>query len=462
MRQKLKELHSKKFVRDALVLQAAAFVQGGSYLATSVLTKRFLGMHEKGRWDTTRDLYGFAYFFVTMGLVSAAVSRYSEAMGRRDHKGCVGALAGMLKIGIVAATLVTAAAFVFGPALSGHIYEDREVGHYAAILCLAGVFEVVRGLGVVALQGTRQMREFAWFDITSSTVRLALVLIALLGGYGVEGVVWAFFAHMVVAGGIALLYYRRARLGDPSLAPPPLREVLAATPGASMHNIFGISYLMALNKGMNTLVPLVGGLLIPGMKALQTTGEAFSTGAAYKIGYVLAWGLGLAITGVTQALLPALGLKLGKTDTPFEQMGGLLKRVSLTAGFLMVGATLLSVPVMYVVIRVFYGADAEESFRFYCWLTAGNLFIGFMTVIEAFYIYSGRLKFAVRINFLLAALALGGILLGGKLYGPIGVSAAVALCDAMGLFHLVYMWLYFRRARARSGPSPGTPDLTHD
>jgi hypothetical protein len=33
------------------------------------------------------------------------------------------------------------------------------------------------------------------------------------------------------------------------------------------------------------------------------------------------------MTGVTQSLLPALGLKLGKTDTPFEQMGGLLKRV---------------------------------------------------------------------------------------------------------------------------------------
>jgi len=460
VRKKLKELHGKKFVRDALVLWIATGIQAGSYFATSVLTKWFLGMHEKGRWDLTRNLYGFAYFFVTMGLVSAAVSRYSEAMGRRDHKACVSALAGMLKIGVLAATVVTAGAFLFGPAIAQSRYEDSEIGHYTAILCLAGVFEIVRGLTVVALQGTRQMREFAWFDITSSVVRLGLVFLALLGGFGVTGVVWAFFAHMVIAGGIALWYYRRARRGDPRLAPPPLSEVLAATPRASMHNILGISYLMALNKGMNSLIPLVGGLLIPAMKELQSTGQAFATGAAYTIGYVLAWGLGLAMTAVTQALLPALGLKLGKTDTPFDQMGGLLKRVSLTAGFLMVGATLVSIPVMYLVIRFAYGADAQEAFRFYCWLTAGNLFIGFTTVIDAFYIYSGRLKFAVRINFLLAGLALGGILLGGKLYGPIGVSAGVALCDAMGLFHLVYMGVYFRRARARKGPSPGTPDLT--
>src|SRR5207344_2330242 len=66
VRKKIKELHGKKFVRDALVLQVATFVQGGSYLATSVLTTRVLGMHEKGRWDTARDIFGVLYFFVTM------------------------------------------------------------------------------------------------------------------------------------------------------------------------------------------------------------------------------------------------------------------------------------------------------------------------------------------------------------------------------------------------------------
>jgi O-antigen/teichoic acid export membrane protein len=114
------------------------------------------------------------------------------------------------------------------------------------------------------------------------------------------------------------------------------------------------------------------------------------------------------------------------------------------------------------VIRIFYGPDAQDAFTYYWIQTLGNLFIGFMTVIDPFYIYSGRLKFAVRVNFLLAAVAVGTIFLGARLGGPIGVSAAVGLCDAYGLFHLVYMWLYFRRARLRSGPSPGTPDLTHD
>jgi O-antigen/teichoic acid export membrane protein len=451
VRQKIKELHGKKFVRDALVLQIATFIQAGSYLATSVLTTRVLGMHEKGRWDTSRDIFGVLYFFVTMGLVNAAVSRYSEAMGRRDRDGCTHALAAMIKLGLLAAVLVTTAAFLVVPAFTEYKYQDRQVGQYAAILCAAGIFEVVRGLAVVALQGTRQMRVYATFDITSSIIRFGLVIAALLGGFGVPGVVWAFVIHMAVASGIALHFYRKAQVQIPELAPPPLRDVIAAVPGASMHHIFGISYLMALNKGMNTLVPLLGSLIIPGMKALQDSGQAMSTNAAYKIAYVLSWGLGLAMTGVSQALLPSLGLKLGRTEATFEQMGGLLKRVCLMSGFLMVGATLLSVPVMWFVIRVFYGPEARGAFPHYCWQTSGNLFIGFMTVIDAFYIYSGRLKFAVRVNFLLAAIATGTIFLGGRLFGPIGVSAAVGLCDAYGLFHLVYMWLYFRRAKTRNG-----------
>jgi O-antigen/teichoic acid export membrane protein len=122
----------------------------------------------------------------------------------------------------------------------------------------------------------------------------------------------------------------------------------------------------------------------------------------------------------------------------------------------MVGATLLSVPVMWVVIRYFYGEGAEDSFKYYLCLTSGNLFIGFTCVVEAFYIYSGKLRQAVPFNFLLAGLMLLGIVLGGHWFGPVGVAAAAGLGRAVGLFHLVYMAAYFRRARLQR-PGPPRP-----
>ncbi len=452
---KLLDLRHRQFVKDAVVLQAATLVQVGTYFATSVLTARYLGEVDLGRWNSAREIYQLAWFLVSMGVVTATVSRYSESVGRQDREGCVNALAAMLKIGSVTSLLVLAFGFLLGPWMGARFYDDAQVGWFGALLCIAGLFEVVRGLTVAALQGTRQMREFAWFDMNTNLLRLAIVWLALGLGFGIHGVVAAFLAHMLVAGFIALRFYQRAQDGHAKLAPPPLREVLAAMPHAPVRHIFGLSYLLALNKSMNTLVPRFGLLLIPALPAL-TQSEAFEKNGHYGIATVLAWGLGLAMTGVVQTLLPALGLKMGSQDVPFERLGGLLRRVSLLAGGIMVGATLLSVPVMYLVIKVFYGPEYQESFPYYLWLTSGNLFIGFTVIVEPFYIYSGRLRFALPVNLVFAALALGGIVAGGQLWGPIGVAAAAGLCRGFALFHLVYIWAYFRRARRRAGTPPGS------
>jgi O-antigen/teichoic acid export membrane protein len=268
-----------------------------------------------------------------------------------------------------------------------------------------------------------------------------------------------------VAGLMALRWYARARDGHAKLAPPPLREVLAAVPHAPVRHLFGISYLLALNKSMNVLIPRLGMLLIPALPWLlewldlpaMSQEEAYRDNGHYGIANHLSWGLGLAMSGVVQTLLPTLGLKLGQTDVPFERMGGLLRRVSLSAGGIMVGATLLSVPAMYVLIRVAYGEQYGDSFKYYCWLTSGNLFIGFAVIIEPFLIYSGRLKVAVMANMVMAVIYVVGIFVGGRLWGPIGVAAAAGLGRAFTVFHLVYIWAYFRQARRRlHGPAhPG-------
>jgi O-antigen/teichoic acid export membrane protein len=113
---------------------------------------------------------------------------------------------------------------------------------------------------------------------------------------------------------------------------------------------------------------------------------------------------------------------------------------------------------MWLVIKL-YGSGAEDAFKYYLCLTSGNLFIGFTCVADAFYIYSGNIRLAVRINFVLAALAMVGIYLGGKWFEATGVAAAAGLVDSLGLFHLVYMWLYFRRARLRQPSPPSTQGI---
>lgn len=455
---RLAQLRQRQFFKDAVVLQLASLVQAGTYFLTSVLTEHGLGLHELGRWVTARELFAIAYFFVSMGLVNATVSRYAESVGRQDRAGCVNALAAMLKVGACTSTLVLLLGFGLGPWAAAAWYDDRAVGVYAAWLCVSGLFEVWRGLTVAALQGTRQMRPFALYDMTTNILRVGIVALALALDLGVPGLVGASLAHMFVAGLVSLRFYAAGGAVNPKLAPPPLRDVVAAVPRASVRHIFDVGLLLALNKGLYTLIPRVGMVLIPALGTAMADSSAFAKNGAYSIGHVLSWGLGLAMTGVTQTLLPAVGIKLG-ADVPFEQMGGYLRRVSVWTGCCMAAATVLSVPCVWVVVHYVY-RDAGEAFWYYLALASGNLVVGFTVVVETFLIYSGRLRRMIKWNLLLAALGLGGIVAGGSLAGPIGSAVAAGLVKSLGLFHLVYIWSYFRRARARAahpthpGPAP--------
>jgi O-antigen/teichoic acid export membrane protein len=449
VRKRFAEFCQRRFVRDTFVLQAATFVWGGTYFVTSVLTAHYLGDEQLGRWATAREIFMFAYFLLNLGVVTATVSYYSEAMGRQDRVASTNALAAMLKLGSLTALGIIGIGWFLGPIVGGHFYDDPQVGRFASVLCVAGMFEVVRGLAVTAMQGTRQMRSYALFDITTNVLRVGIVWGVLAAGWGVHGVVGAFVVQTLLAALIGLRFYGIARKADAKIAPPPLRDVIAAVPSASIRHIFGRSLLLAMNKSINTLVPRSGMLLIPALATFRDNGH-------YSIAYVLSWALALAMRAVTQTLLPTLGLKMGSENQSIDKMGGLLRRVSLVSGGLMIVATVLSVPVMYFVIKVFYGVEFEGSFEYFLWLVSGNLFIGFTVVADPFYIYSGRLRHAVMLNLLIGGLAILAIFLGGEFYGPKGVAAAAGLCHALPFVHLVYMWVYFRKSRARNSGSPGT------
>lgn len=446
-------LIQRKFVRDTIALQLTTAVQGVSYLITSVLTARYLGDFDLGRWATTRETYMIAFLLVSLGLVNATISKYAQAVGAQDRRAAVDALAALLKIGMVTSLVVVALGRFVAPWFARRYLHDEQFATWTFILCFSGFFEVLRGLAMTALHGTRQMRLWAELDIASSLLRVGLVWGALVLDRGIEPLVWAFVVHMAATGALSLLVYGRARRTlDPSHAPPPLAEVVAAIPGAPIGHVFRLGWLMALNKQMDTLVPRLGLLFIPALAAASEKVEAYEANGAYQVAHVLSWALALALGGVAKSLLPALGMKIGQDGLPFERMGGLLRRITLISGGLMTLAVAAAIPVMHAVIQVFYGPEFSDAFELFCWLAIGNVFLGFSVVVDSFYIYSGRMNHALPQNLIYASLATAGIYFGTAHFGPKGAAAAAGLCRAFGMFHLVYIWAYFRRVRGASQP----------
>lgn len=456
IRKYLKAASQKKFVRDTFMLQAASLVQSGTYLITSLITTHMLGKEEFGRWTTSRELYTVLFFVANLGLANAAVSRYSKARGTGDDDAGVQALAALLKLGCFMAVAVVLMGWLLAPKLGAYYYEDRGVGVVAGILCLATAGEILRSLTLAICNGTRQMRAYATFDVTTNLLRVVLVATALFISPTPMSAAWAFVAHASLSGVAGLYFYRRARRLPAHLAPPRFRTVLAAIPRAPLSSFFGLSFLLALSKSLSTVVPRLGMLFIPAVAVAQHMGEEGMKGnAAYKVGSVLTMVLGGAIGAIGTNILPTLGLKMGQSDISINQMGSTLRRLSLTAGGLAVGATLLSIPVAWLVITYGYGAQYAESFEIYLLLASGYLFAGFGVIVEPFYIYAGRMKHCVVQNVAYATLLTVGIYMATTAWGPTGAAAAAGLGQSVVLFHLVYIYIYFRRSSARLGAHGG-------
>lgn len=443
----------RKFVRDAASLQAATLFQGGCYLATSVLTAKFLGPEQLGRWVTTREVYNFGFLFVTAGLVPAAVTVYSQAVGAGDRRLAAQTLAAMAKVGFGAAVALASLMAWFGPLLGERIYADREIGVLAALLAASGVFEVFRSVVTAALQGSRLMAWYSRLDITANALRVLLVGLVLWLGWGIPGLAGAFVAHLALAAALAATAFRRARRAGGETVPPSAVSILAALPAAPVRLVLGTSPLLALNKAMNTLVPRLAMLLIPAHAARRA--HAMTDNGHYAVAHVLSWAVSLLLAGIAQSLLPAVGQKMGRERLSFDEMGPVLRRVSLVSGAFMAGATALSIPVMYLVVQYVYGPAYSDSFRYYLLLSIGNVALGFSVVIDSFFLYSGQMARVVLFNLVVASLAALGIAYGAAAHGPTGAALAAGLSRWLSLFHLGYIAWYFRVARrAASRESP--------
>ncbi|GJM22231.1 MAG: hypothetical protein DHS20C15_21460 [Planctomycetota bacterium] len=456
MKGRLRKFSERKFVRDTVALQVGSVVTSGTYLVTSVLTARGLGKEDLGRWATSREMYMFVFFLVSMGLTNAAVSLYSHAKGAQDHERSVKALASLLKAGLFVSIAVMLIGIFALPSLAEHFYDgDRELGNVSRILSIAIAGEMLRGLTLAVLNGTRQMVRYAIFDVSTNVLRVALVGIALLIQPTPRAVAWSYVAHGVLTAYLTLRAYAKARreLG-PSVRPPPLGEVLRAVPRARLGELLGISTMLAMVKAMNVVVPRLGMLFIPALAVVAADG--FKANGAYQIGNVLTMVLTGAVGAIGTNVLPTLGVKQGQDGVPFRERGALMRKISLTSGSFSILMAVLSVPFMWLVIRYAYGAEYEDVFDFYLRLATGHLFIGFAVIVEPFYIYAKKLKVHVSLSIVFATLATTGIFLATKYYGPKGAALAGGLCKVFVLCHLVYIWLYFRK-HARDEPTESVP-----
>jgi O-antigen/teichoic acid export membrane protein len=446
---KLLDLLKSKFVIDTAYLQVGTFITVGTYVFTSWLLANSLGPTEYGRYDVAYKFYTLCYFIANMGLINVTVVRYSKATGGRDPEEQVLALASFLKIYLLMAGVILTLGLFFCP-LAGHqFYKDPVVGWYGWALCFMGLIDVVRAITMATLLGAQSMKRVAAYESLVALTRVIVLVFAVAGGYALAGIIFGSILAALLSSLMGFRYYFFLRKERGPGRPPRISKVLKAIPRARMIDSFSLGFFIALNKNLQEVALIFGGLFL----AL----DSFYETGILRIATILIFGLVLMLGGVTRNLLPTLGFRLGKAgELDISKMGKTLFKVSAVSGVLFIMLTGLFLLVVPWIVEFLYRAEYSDAVRLVFIISSSHLVLGFAVIVEPFYIYANRMKTCIIINIILVGLLIPTGYLLKEYAGVTGVAWYLALIRSTLVVHFVYIFYYYWKARRQGAAQAGS------
>jgi O-antigen/teichoic acid export membrane protein len=136
---------------------------------------------------------GISQIVVNLGLPSAATKFIAGLLGKNDHEGAASVCYQTLKVSIILSSVAGVFCFVFSDSLSLLLLKTTD---YSILFKILSFDIIVTGFwgglyaGVIGLQ---KFREASIFSLIRLVIRQVLILFALLSGYGLVGLVIAWF-----------------------------------------------------------------------------------------------------------------------------------------------------------------------------------------------------------------------------------------------------------------------------
>lgn len=450
-----------RFLRNTAVLQVGGGLNAVLGIVSAVGLAHVLGARDQGSWVVAQQLYALLFFVVNLGVAQVAVTHVAAASARGLDGKVTDWLAFLVKaMGLIGLWMAGVGWFVipWGVEVWRGINPsiDPDVGMWAWLLTLSPLLELPRAVAMTAFQGTRRMLAMAQTENCAELLRVFLVL----GGAVIAASPFGAVVGQLLASGlsslVAMEMYRRERRGHRIEGPagPAGPAGTAGTGGDQGYFLPGIGAVLRRLGSVPVRGGLVDGLKMGVMRQtdalsikilppllIQTFGQ--STWVAYfRIAQSIMNVPLMLMQGVSRTALPALSeLRGAQDDREFKR---LFLRATFLGGGLVALAILAALPVVHFVVVV-WPADYHGPIRTLSWILAlGQLPLAFMIAMDPFYLLSGRLKAAVKINIagflVVVPLAAGLVYLDPER----GAAWGFVVTTAVAYVHFVYVWRYYR------------------
>jgi len=136
---------------------------------------------------------GFSQIAVNLGLPSAATKFISELLGKNSHQEAASVCYQTLKISLILSGVSGAFCFLFSDQISILLLKTAEYSALFKILSLDIVVTGLYGSFYGILGGMQKFREASIFNLTRLAIRHILIVSALILGFGLLGLVAAWF-----------------------------------------------------------------------------------------------------------------------------------------------------------------------------------------------------------------------------------------------------------------------------
>jgi len=429
----IREIVRRKLFKDTVVYQVGIFSSNAILLVTSVILTWGLHVNNYGVYVKVFAIFSLFNFTGLFAGGNAIVNKIAEANAGKRYDEIHELMGYYLKVLLLMGLGIAIMGGAIGPLLAKLIYGRPLINMAVRLVFLTVLLNTFSGFAEAVLRGHRLMRHAVGLNTAQLVVRLALISISILMGYGVTGVVVAHVLSAGVSSVIALVILARVRRsGEANI--PGLSGMVLSMFCVPIGKYFGFAFLVSFDKYLMRLFNVIPVFLLGRLVA----GDAAA--GYFNLGLHIVTALAAGLLGLSMNILPYLSELKGRYD--IRMVRDRFLKITMFSGLVaIVIAGGFSLVAKYAVLFV-YGSEWLPIVPLIYVLMGQYVLSGFGIAANNFYIVEGRIRFAmvIKLVYLVIGFPVAVILIRGygEMGGAIYYSALVGLMMATYLVDILY------------------------
>lgn len=230
----------RRFVRDVGFSFASLAISAVVHFALRVFLANYLGPSDLGLYTLAFTVYSFGTLFGAFGIGAALTKYVAEFREDTPRTGMLltNGIIASFAIGCIMGLLL----YVGAPAIANRFFHMPELASLLRIVSIAFPFIAIEKATLGFLNGLRQMRLFAIINISQNILIVALTVLLVVSGHGLNGAAWALVLP-VVALSLFSVFIMRSSAVRPGLSPFVTATKLLLTFGGFVVLANGIGFI---------------------------------------------------------------------------------------------------------------------------------------------------------------------------------------------------------------------------